>query len=335
MAMARAMMQESFTGQFGRHGGQLSDAMRAWPDAPRPWLDLSTGINPVAWVPPAGLVVDDGPLPDVGALAGLEAVAARYFGVPAEYVVAVPGSEIALRLLPMLGLPGPIAAVVPSYGTHVAVADAVISRADLTTARKGTVLLANPNNPDGAVLAASEVHVLAGCSCDRLVIDEAFADASPDVAVLPTWDRERPLVVLRSFGKFFGLAGVRLGFVVATGEVLLRLRLLLGDWPVSAQAIAWGTAAYSDASWIAATRARLVADAARLDALLARYGLVASGDSSLFRLVTSPDAPAVFERLARAGILTRPFSDRADWLRFGLPGDEAGFARLERALADG
>ncbi len=313
----------------------MSDAMRAWPDAPRPWLDLSTGINPVAWTPPAGLVVDDGPLPDVEALAGLEAAAARCFGVPAEYVAAVPGSEIALRLLPMLGLPGPITAVVPSYGTHVAVADAVISRDELAVAREGTVLLANPNNPDGAVLKPAEVQALADRCCDRLVIDEAFADASPDVGVLPAWDRATPLVVLRSFGKFFGLAGVRLGFVVATGDLLSRLRALLGDWPVSAQAIAWGTAAYSDAEWIAAARARLVADAARLDAVLARYGLVASGDSPLFQLVTSPDAPAVFERLARAGILTRPFADRADWLRFGLPGDEAGFARLERALAGG
>lgn len=322
-------MAQAETNGFGRHGGRLDEATRAYPDAPRPWIDLSTGINPAPWRAPDGLVVDAAPLPSVTALATLEAAAAGFFGVAAERVVAVPGSEIALRLLPIFGLPGPIVAVRPSYGTHGAVADRIVDRVE---AVEGTLLVANPNNPDGRLV---DPGVWRGLGRGWVVVDEAFADTDAGMSVVPSLDDADRIVVMRSFGKFFGLAGVRLGFVVAPPAIVARVRALLGDWPVSAQAIAWGIAAYGDARWIAATRASLAQRATRLDALLLRHGLIATGASPLFRLVTDCDAGAIFERLARAGILTRPFADRADWLRFGLPGDEAGFARLDRALADG
>ncbi|MEH3047658.1 MAG: aminotransferase class I/II-fold pyridoxal phosphate-dependent enzyme [Sphingomonas adhaesiva] len=311
---------------FLGHGGRIDAAMRAWPDAPRPWLDLSTGINPMPWQPAPALAVDAAPLPSREALAGLEAAAACAFGVAAERVAAVPGSEIALRLLGAMGVPRPIVAPGPGYGTHRAVADA-------PTGEGATLLLANPNNPDGREIAPDALLAMAP---DRwLVVDEAFVDATPALSVLPLAAADARVIVLRSFGKFFGLAGVRLGFVVAPPEVLARLRALLGDWPVSAQAIAWGTAAYADARWIAAMRVTLAARAARLDALLARHGLAATGACPLFRLVAHHDARAIFARLAAAGVLTRPFADRADWLRFGLPGDDTGFDRLDRALARG
>lgn len=334
MAMAVGMTQAELHG-FGRHGGRIDDAMRAFPRAPRPWLDLSTGINPLAWSPPAGLAVDSAPLPAITALRALEAAAAHYFGCAPSRVAAVPGSEVALRLLPMLGLPGPIVAARPGYGTHSEIAEASVATID---ARPGTILFANPNNPDGRLLDRAALHVLAtrqAAGGGWLVIDEAFVDTMPEASILPLVDDAAPVVVLRSFGKFFGLAGVRLGFVVAPPAVIDRVRRLFGDWPVSAQAIAWGCAAYADSAWIAATRRALDAGAARLDALLARHALTVRGACPLFRLVVQVDAPALFERLARAGILTRPFGERADWLRFGLPGDDAAFDRLDRALTGG
>ena len=142
------------------------------------------------------------------------------------------------------------------------------------------------------------------------------------------------VVALRSFGKFFGLAGVRLGFVIAAPDILSRLRDWLGDWPVSAHAIAWGSAAYADRAWIAATRIALVERATALDAVLARHGLIAKGACPLFRMVETPDAPAIFRRLAAAGILVRPFADAPERLRFGVP-VAADLARLDEALRHG
>ena len=341
MAIADRMTQVESMGsadKFRRHGGRLADAMSAWPAAPRPWIDLSTGINPLPWQPPSGLRFDTAPLPDVAALAALEASAARHFGVAPNKVAAVPGSEVALRLLRTIGLPSPVVAISPSYGTHGDVADDIVDVAAMAGRSGGTLLLGNPNNPDGRTIQPVQLHDMALRQRDAggwLVVDEAFADATPAASIFPTEDAEAPVIVMRSFGKFFGLAGLRLGFVIAPPLVVGRFRRMLGDWPVSAQAIAWGTAAYADTQWIETTRRALAARAARLDKLLARHGLMAVGNSPLFRLIERPNAAALFERLAGAGILTRPFATQVTWLRFGLPSDDRAFDRLDRALADG
>lgn len=309
------------------HGGRIDRAALTYPDAPTPWLDLSTGINPVAWAPPAGLALDWARLPSPAALAGLEASAASYFGADAASVVAVPGTEIALRMLARLDLPTPHRHVVPGYRTH-GVALPASSAIPIAAAGDagGSLLLANPGNPEGGVLAPA---VLAGLAEDRwLIVDEAFADIDAAISIVPSLPART--IVLRSFGKFFGLAGVRLGFVVGPSTVVTAFRAMLGDWPVSAAAIAFGTAAYRDADWIAATRARLVEDAAALDRVLAAHRLEAGGACPLFRLIRA--APGLFERLARAGILTRPFDDAPDRVRLGLPRDAAGLDRLAQAL---
>lgn len=316
------------------HGGRLEDAQAAFPDAPRPWIDLSTGINPHAWDVTKAGPIDWTRLPDKGALAVLESAAAKHFGVDGASVCAVPGSEMGLRMLDALGLPEPYRHMVPSYGTHgEALPGSTPVATEAMEARGGTLLLANPNNPDGRLLPTDQLRrwVAQG---ETLVIDEAFADAVEGVSILGGPVGER-LVVLRSFGKFFGLAGVRLGFVVASPARLAPLRRRLGSWPVSAAAIVIGTAAYRDADWIADTRATLVKEAARLDALLRAYGLEPQGECPLFRLVKLDGAGALFDRLVRRGILTRPFAYAPDWLRIGLPADDAAYARLEAALADG
>lgn len=323
------------------HGGRLDAARRDFPDAPQPWIDLSTGINPHAYDPARGGELDWCALPDRTALSALEAAAADFFGVPADHVCAVPGSEIALRMLDALALPAPVRHLAPAYPTHVAHGAAIdIAALDDEADIGGTILLANPNNPDGRLLSAPVIATLAARMARRggtLVIDEAFADCDAGWGVLPHLgaSQREHVIVLRSFGKFFGLAGLRLGFACAPPARLEALRTRLGDWPVSAAAIAIGTAAYRDAAWIAATRSRLREEAARLDMLLGRHGLASGGACPLFRLVRAPEAHAIFERLAMRGILTRPFSYATDWLRFGLPGDEAAWDRLDRALANG
>ncbi len=319
------------------HGGRIETAARLYPDAPRPWLDLSTGINPYAWKPPAGLAVDQHRLPSGETLAGLLAAAGAAFGL-AGALAAVPGSDLALRLLATLDLPRPWHVVTPCYRTHrdaLPGAKAIAAeRIGAVAAAGGTLLLANPNNPDGRLVAPDALLMVAralGARGGMLIVDEAFADALAGASVLPLLGADDPVVVLRSFGKFYGLAGVRLGFVGGARSVVARIAALLGDWPVSATALAYGTAAYRDVAWAERMRLRLVAEAVNLDALLAGQGLIARGACPLFRLVEGDGAGAMFERLARAGILTRPFEERADRLRFGLPG--AGFDRLQAVLA--
>ena len=131
------------------------------------------------------------------------------------------------------------------------------------------------------------------------------------------------------------MAGARLGFVIGPSEIIAAYRRLLGDWPVSSAAIAIGTAAYRDRDWIVSTRCRLATEAAALDAILACHGLASSGYCPLFRLIETPDAADLFERLARQMILTRPFETAPTWLRIGLPRDAPAIQRLDRALARG
>jgi len=140
-------------------------------------------------------------------------------------------------------------------------------------------------------------------------------------------------VVLRSFGKFHGLAGLRLGFAVTAEAGLAEgLRRGFGPWAVSGPALAIGAAALADDAWAEANRARLAADQARLVGVLTASGLDLVGGTPLFTLVRHPDAARIWERLGQAGILVRAFDFQPDWLRIGLPADEAGFERLARAL---
>jgi cobalamin biosynthetic protein CobC len=323
------------------HGGRLRDAREAYGD-PAPWLDLSTGINPHCWPGAQAVDVDWRALPDEQDLADLERIAADYFGVAAVHVCAVPGTEIALRLLDHLGLPGSPRHLEPSYRTHAqALSNSVaIAREDISTvaADGGTILLANPNNPDGHILPTDTLIETAqslAASGGWLIVDEAFADTDPAMSVSARVNDQLPLLVLRSFGKFFGLAGVRLGFAIGPQPLIATLRGKLGSWPVSTAALRIGSAAYRDAEWIAAMRATLISEAAALDRMLEANGFRVMGDCPLFRLIEVEDADALFDRLARQAILTRPFDYDPRWLRFGLPGSADALDRLDRALSLG
>ena len=316
----------------------MAAARRAFPDAPSPWLDLSTGINPRPWSGPRATTDDLGRLPDPEALTALEAAAARAFGTSPARVAAVPGAEAGLRALPRLLGAMSAAIVSPTYGGHAeawaaaGVAVAPIGLDELATCDAPAAVLVHPNNPDGASRDPAWLIEIArrwSAQGRWLIVDESFGEAAPDLSVA---DEAAPrLVVLRSFGKFYGLAGVRLGFVVGAPGVIAHVRGQFGDWPVSAEALAAGIAAYGDIDWRAATLRRLTEDAARLDRLLIAAGFEVVGGTALFRLARAEDAPRRFEGLCRAGILTRPFSDEPSWLRFGLP-DAGGWSRLETAL---
>ncbi|MGK9169527.1 threonine-phosphate decarboxylase CobD [Inquilinus limosus] len=322
------------------HGGDLAAAEARWGRPREGWLDLSTGINPVPYpVPP----IDPASwhrLPQRDRLQRLLDAARACYGAPAEApIVAAPGTQILIQLLPRLRPSARVAILGPTYGEHAACWAAegatvtTVASLDEATAAE-VVVLVNPNNPDGRIVAAETLLALAGELAARgglLVVDEAFAEVTPWVSVAV--EAGRPgLLILRSFGKFFGLAGIRLGFALGPAAEIDRLARLLGPWAVPGPAIETGIAALSDRGWQDETRERLSVGTERLTALLLAHGCADRGGTDLFRLVEHPEAARVWDRLGHAGILVRPFPDRPTLLRFGLPGSGDGFARLATAF---
>lgn len=311
--------------EFCAHGGRVTAAARAF--GGDDWIDLSTGIAP--WAYPVDSVVSGlTRLPEPDELAALETAAARAFGVadPAQ-VVAVPGTDLALRLLAVVLAAERPAVVRPGYAGHLAAWGEARSIAALADPGDADLLvLASPANPDGRLTPPDLLRSLTQRMA--VVVDEAYADPAPGLC----GEASDRLIVLRSFGKFYGLPGVRLGFVIAGPRVVGALRHLLGDWPVSMPAIAIGTAAYTDATWRAEQVERIETVGALLDFALS--GFERLGTAPLFRLIQTDDAHALFRHLCNHAILTRPFADRGDRLRIGLPPDGAALARLTTALSE-
>lgn len=319
---------------FRHHGGRIDLARRIFTAAPADWIDLSTGIAPRAYRH-ATVTADAHRLPSPDELADLEHAAAAAFGVddPGR-VVAVAGSELGLRLVATIVVAERVAAVGPGYGGHLtAWGDADVGIvADIEGGDGADVtVLANPNNPDGR--RVDRARLAAAATRSRwLVVDEAFADAEPGHSLAPL---ELPnTIVLRSFGKFYGLPGLRLGFIVAPPEIATRLRALIGDWPVATPVLRTATAAYRDTAWQARQRRFLEKSAARLDRLLIAARFAIAGGTALFRLARHADADNRFLSLAAAGILVRPFAARSGLLRFGLPDGRSQWHRLASALQE-
>jgi cobalamin biosynthesis protein CobC len=318
------------------HGGRLRAAARRYGIALADWVDLSTGINPQAYpVPPLAPDVWQR-LPETDD--GLEAAAAAFYGSP--NLLPVAGSQAAIQALPGCFPAGRVVTLAPTYAEHphawrdhrisalpAAGIDAAVGVAD-------TLLLVQPNNPDGQLFPREQLlawHARLSARGGRLIVDEAFFDAETAASLVPLAGRPG-LVVLRSIGKFFGLAGARVGFVFAEAALLAQLAERLGPWAVSGPARAVTAAALADRAWQFAARERLSADSRRLGALLDGHGLAGGAGTALFQWRPTPDAAEIHMRLAEQGILTRLFETPAG-LRFGLPGHEIEWARLDAALS--
>ena len=322
------------------HGGALDAMRRLFPDAPRPWVDLSTGINPWPW--PARESHFEGlhRLPTQEDYTRCIAAMSAAFGSPEHAILAAPGSELLIRLLPTVIAPRRVAVLAPSYGDHARVwraagCDVVETPDPLAEAVSvDAVVICNPNNPDGRRFEPDEVEAAHRRLSERggwLVIDEAFADLEPGLSLAQQGGADH-LLVLRSIGKFHGLAGLRLGALIAPVEILERMQVLLGVWSVSTPALAIGTAAYSDRAWQTATRRRLAAARRRLGELLQQRKCRVVGGTDLFRYVEVADAHGLWQQLARRGIYVRRFPWSPRHLRIGLPGNADEAHRLREAL---
>jgi cobalamin biosynthesis protein CobC len=324
------------------HGGDLDAARTLFPGAPEPFLDLSTGINPNPYPVPALPPEIFARLPEPAEVSRLADLAASRYGAPSgANVVPASGTQILMALIAASVPPGRAAILGPTYAEHARAAsvaghdvETVSDPDDLRDAALAVVV--NPNNPDGRVMPRAMLRELAGHLSESrglLVVDEAFLEAVPHAESLAGDVVSTNVVVIRSFGKFFGLAGLRLGFAIGREDLAARLRASLGPWPVSGPALAIGGQALADDAWIAETRNQLSEAAMRLDRLLANASFDKIGGTPLFSLVRSADAAERFAQLGRAGIFVRRFEEHPDWLRFGLPGSEADWRRLEAALA--
>jgi cobalamin biosynthetic protein CobC len=338
--MTAGLFRTADYGTLTYHGGALEVARRLAPDAPEPWIDLSTGINPHAYPLPDLEPEAWSRLPEGGALARLEAAAALRYGVAAGNVVAGPGSQALIQALSRILPHGAVGALAPTYGGF-ATAFAAAGGRLVETKRLDDMeafdvaIVVNPNNPDGRIISRAallDLHARLARRGGVLIVDEAFADFDAEKESLAPSLPTSGAIVLRSFGKAYGLAGLRLGFALVSPDIAPSLRGALGSWPVSGPAISIGIRALADSDWLEAMRARLGSDAARLDALLHGAGWRVVGGTRLFRLAAHADARAAFDRLLNAGILTRPFADISDRLRFGIPGDENAWERLATAL---
>jgi len=317
------------------HGGNLDAAARRFGGRLEDWIDLSTGINRCPYPVPDLALRHWTALPSRAEIEALHEAAQQAYGARTP-VVALAGAQAAIQLLPHW-LSGSEARILgPTYNEYAEVLRAagwnvrevtnleVLAGADLA-------IIVNPNNPDGRVHDPSALLALLP-RVGRLVVDESFADAVPGLSLAPAAGRSG-LLILRSLGKFYGLAGVRLGFVLGADADVAALAQLAGPWPVSGPAIAIGRHALGDREWAEATLARLAEEAPRLDLMVQRAGWHFVGGTPLFRLYDVGNAAAAQDKLARARIWSRIFGERRGWLRLGLPGDDVEWARLAAALS--
>lgn len=308
------------------HGGGIDAARARFGGTRAEWIDLSTGINPVPYPLPDLPRSAWTTLPDDSAQSALIAAARAFWQIPEEAaILAAPGTSALIARIPSLLPAGTVCIPGPTYNEH-GHAFRSAGWQVVETGDAGALVAVHPNNPDGRLWQNVDAHPLT-------VIDESFADTMPDQSLIALAAQPGTLV-LKGLGKFWGLAGLRLGFAIGDPDLVARLSTMLGPWPVSGPALAIGAAALSDEGWASATRARLAEDSARLDALMTGAGASVVGGTTLFRLFEMTDAAGWQVALARHHIWSRIFPYSARWMRLGLPDGEDQWQRLATALED-
>ncbi|MCW1407184.1 threonine-phosphate decarboxylase CobD [Rhizobium sp. 1AS11] len=336
------------------HGGGVTAAAAAFGGRPEDWLDLSTGINPCPVALPDIPARAWHRLPDRHLVDEARRAARDHYGSGKILPLPVPGTQSVIQLLPRLIEAGRrvavtdnkiavtderVAVVSPTYGEYerafASAGFAVDAVGDVAAIGAGhrLAIVVNPNNPDGLIWPAEKLialHDRMKAAGGLLVVDEAFGDTDPALSLASRAQQLPNLIIFRSFGKFFGLAGLRLGFAIARDDILARFEDWLGPWAVSGPALSIaGSLLRSDVSPI---RGRIDERSAGLHAVLKGAGLRMAGGTALFTLVADAKAGDIYTHLCRHHILVRKFDYAPDWLRFGLTPDPAADRRLGEVL---
>ncbi|MBP2445432.1 threonine-phosphate decarboxylase CobD [Rhizobium leguminosarum] len=335
------------------HGGGITAAAAAFGGRPEDWLDLSTGINPCPVALPDIPARAWHRLPDSYLVDEARHAAREYYRSGAILPLPVPGTQSVIQLLPRLlrqdkqvavtdrvaVTDNRVAVISPTYGEYVrafaSAGCAVDAVGDVTAigAEHRLAVVVNPNNPDGRVWPAETLialHDRMKAADGLLVVDEAFGDTDPALSLAAHAQMLSNLIIFRSFGKFFGLAGLRLGFAIARHDILEHFQNWLGPWAVSGPALS--LAASLLRSEVFAIRHSLDERSAALQATLGTAGLRIRGGTALFTLVADSKASNIYTHLCRHHILVRKFDYAPDWLRFGLTPDPVTDRRLGEAL---
>jgi len=319
------------------HGGQLRAAAARYGIPLAGWMDLSTGINPFPFTPPPVPLNAWSRLPEEQD--GLEEAAASYYGT--QNILPVAGTQAAIQLLPRLRSPCRVGVPHPGYAEHAhawrsarhAVKELCADEIAAQVGNLDVLVLMQPNNPTGGLFAGENLlhwHAVLSARGGWLIVDEAFIEAGTAQSMMQA-AMPQGLIVLRSMGKFFGLAGARAGFVAAHATLLASLRETLGPWCVAGPARYVTRTALLDLAWQQATKKRLRQDGQRLAQLLRDADLPPTGGCGLFQWVQTGRAQIIHQQLAQCGILTRYFAEPSS-LRFGLPCCEADWLRLTAVL---
>jgi len=319
------------------HGGQLNGAAKTYNISVDKWIDLSTGINPNGW-----------PIPEIPAFVyqrlpeendDLISAARLYYG--AESVMAIAGSQAAIQMLPGLRPYSRVGVVYPGYQEHAHCWRNVGHQVQLLSPEDieahldviDVLVIINPNNPTGMIFSKEQLEQWHSRLAERngwLVVDEAFMDCEPENSLIPL-SPKNGLIILRSIGKFFGLAGLRVGFIFAEQSLLDNLAQRLGPWSISNPSRYITAHALMDSSWHVKTGIELKSKSRRLFNLMSESGLSPYGGTHLFQSVNHPYAVELHEQLAKRGVLVRIFQQSSS-LRFGLPKDEDAWDRLKISL---
>ncbi len=322
------------------HGGRLDAAISIHGGKPEDWIDLSTGINPHAY-PVSEL--DDRVwqrLPDEHAHRKLEEAARQYYRVgESSAIVAANGTQAIIQILPQLISSKSVGIVSPTYGEHEycwrnsdAAVELYISLSE-ALGKSDVVVVVNPNNPDGRTYRPDQLEEAAGILASRsgfLIVDEAFGDVMPELSIVPHLPGNT--IVLRSFGKFFGLAGLRLGFSICAREIVDQMVKAFGPWSVSGPALAIGLQALSDQDWISGMKTKIEVQSLKQADEISSCGLNLVANTCLFMEFEVEDGMALSQSLMTEHILVRSFPDRPNRLRFGLCKDDLELDRLSSAL---
>lgn len=327
------------------HGGQLKEAKIQFPHVVQRWIDLSTGINPYAY--PFSPITPDRStqLPSIEDEHRLRGMAALRYGVRDQRLIAMaPGTQILISLLPYTLEAQQVCVFGPTYMEHINTwQQAHIPVHQVTTlddfmrfsTQEQTVgVLCNPNNPDGRLLNVQQMQAIIhqwGSCHNHIIVDEAFMDFEGQTiaSLLP----HPALTILRSFGKAYGLAGVRLGFLLSNASYVEKVRQMLGSWAISGAALHIGLQAFKNREWILQAQDQLSKQVQQFDQLFMQHACKIVGGTHLFRLIEMQNAQDLWEYLAKHGIWVRKFDYNSQWLRFGLP-QEQDWNRVQKTIQD-
>lgn len=320
-----------------QHGGNLSVIAAKYPNAPRPFIDLSTGINPYPY-PLSELTPEQiHRLADRADMTKAVQSAATHYRATDENITLASGMQPLMFALAALRLKdhghAKVAIASPTYSEHASVWQA-LGHTIVDGNEGDVVIVCNPNNPDGRTIAPTTLLALAAQMKERggwLIVDESFADVAPGLSITAELSRLDNIAVLRSFGKFYGLAGLRVSLAITPPLWSEFLRAATGPWPISTYACQQLPALFADTPWHQAMRTQLETESKTWRDLLAKYFTIV-GHTPLFTLLESANAAGWADYLASQGILVRSFHDYPKWLRVGLP-DQTFFTRIAQACA--